>query len=82
MQAVTPMPERPLGKLFSDLASETGTLIRKEMELAKVEMTHKATLAGRDAAVVASGGAIAGLGAMALIAALILALGTLLTRYQ
>ncbi len=69
---------RPLGELFSELAQETGTLVRKEVELAKIEMTAKARHAGRDAALVAGGGSVAMLGVMALMAALILALGTLL----
>jgi hypothetical protein len=67
---------RSLGALFSELALETGTLVRKEVQLASVEMTAKAKSAGREAALVATGGAIAMLGAMALMAALILALGT------
>jgi hypothetical protein len=74
MQHVT--EQRSLGALFSELAQETGTLVRKEVELAKVEMTAKAKVAGRDAALVAGGGSIAMLGVMALLAALILALGT------
>jgi hypothetical protein len=71
-------PQRPLGDLFAELASETGTLVRTEMVLAKAEMTDKAKIAARDAAVVAVGGAIAALGAMALLAAVILALGALI----
>jgi uncharacterized membrane protein YqjE len=67
---------RSLGALFSELAQETGTLVRKEVQLASVEMTAKAKSAGREAALVATGGAIAMLGAMGLMAALILALGT------
>jgi len=70
--------QRPLGELFSELASETGTLIRKEVELAKTEMTAKASFAGRNAAAVAAGGAVAFMGAMALLAGLILALGMLI----
>lgn len=70
--------QKSLGALFSELAQDTGTLVRKEVELAKVEMTAKARVAGRDAARVAAGGAIAMLGVMALLAALILALGTLI----
>ena len=68
--------QRSLGELFGELAQETGALVRNEVELAKVEMTAKAKVVGRDAAIVAAGGAIALLGAMALLAALILALGT------
>lgn len=70
--------QRSLGELFSELAQETGTLVRKEVELAKVEMTTKAKIAGRDAALVAGGGTIAMLGVMALLAALILVLGTVM----
>jgi uncharacterized membrane protein len=70
--------QRSLGELFSELATETGTLVRKEVELAKVEMTAKAKSAGRDAALVAAGGSVAMLGVMALLAALILALSTLI----
>ena len=76
MQHVT--EPRSLGALFSELAQETGTLVRKEVELASAEMTAKAKTAGREAVLVASGGAIAMLGAMALVAALILVLGTVL----
>jgi uncharacterized membrane protein YqjE len=78
MQQVTVPGQRSLGELFSELAQETGTLVRKEVELAKVELTAKAKIAGRDAALVAVGGSIVALGAMALIAALILVLGTFL----
>ncbi len=78
MQEVTVTGQRSLGELFSELAQETGTLVRKEVELAKVEMTAKAKVAGRDAALVAGGGAIAAMGALALIGALILALGTII----
>lgn len=78
MQQVTVTGQRPLGELFSELAQQTGTLVRKEVELAKVEMTAKAKVAGRDAALVAGGGAVAALGAMVLLAALVLVLGTLI----
>jgi ureidoglycolate hydrolase len=68
--------QQPLGELFSELASNTGTLVRKEVELAAVEMTAKARTAGRNAALVVAGCAVAMLGAIALLAALILGLGT------
>jgi hypothetical protein len=70
--------ERPLGELFSELAHETGTLVRKEVELAKTEMTGKAKLAAKDAAIVAAGGAVGLAGALTLLAAVVLALGTLI----
>jgi len=67
--------EPSLGQLFAGLAAETGTLVRKEAELARLEMTQKGRVAARDVAIIAAGGAIAGLGAMALMATLILLLG-------
>jgi len=68
--------QRPLGELFTELASETATLVRHEVSLAKVEMAAKAKRAGHDAAQVAVGGAIGMMGALALLAGVILALGT------
>ncbi len=76
--AVTEPEPRPLGELFSELAAETGTLVRKEVELARVEMTAKATSALKDIALIVLGGAIAFCGGLALLAAVILALGTLI----
>jgi len=73
MQQTTEQPS--LGELFGELAAQTGTLVRKEVELARVEMTGKAKDAGRNAAIVAAGGAVVLLGTMALLAALILGLG-------
>ncbi len=66
--------QRPLGELFSELAKETATLVRHEVELAKVEMATKAKSAGYDAAKVAAGGILAYLGALALLGALIFGL--------
>jgi hypothetical protein len=75
---MNPVQQRPLGELFSELASETGTLVRKEVELAKTEMSAKAAVAGRNAGAVAAGGAVAFMGGLALVAAMILALGMLI----
>jgi hypothetical protein len=44
-----PGAERPLADLFADLARETGALMRQEMQLAKLELSHKAKQAGRGA---------------------------------
>ena len=70
--------QRPLGELFAELVSETGTLVSKEVELAKTEMTAKASHAAKDVAVIGAGGAVALLGAFGLLAALILGLGTVM----
>jgi hypothetical protein len=70
--------QRPLGELFSELVQETSTLVRKEVELAKTEMTAKASHVAKDAAVIGVGGGVALLGAIALLAAVILGLGTII----
>ena len=63
--------EPSLGELFADLARETSTLVRQEVELAKTEMTQKASRAGKDVAMMAAGGAVIYAGFLALLAALI-----------
>jgi len=68
--------ERSLGDLFSELTRETSVLVRKEIELAKTEMTDKAGKVGKNVASLAIGGAVAYAGALALIAGVILLLGT------
>jgi hypothetical protein len=64
--------EASLGELFSELSQEASTLIRQEVQLAKAEVTLKASQAGREVAFVAAGGFIAYAGFLALIAAAIL----------
>jgi hypothetical protein len=66
--------ERSLGDLFSELASETGTLVRQEVALAQVELTKKATSVGKDVGYLVVGGAVAYAAALALIAAVIIGL--------
>lgn len=67
--------ERSLGELFGDLARETSTLVRQEVQLAKTEMTQKATAVGKDIGFLAVGGLIAYAGLLALIATVIIILG-------
>lgn len=69
--------ERSLGELFSDLASETSTLVRQEVELAKTELSQKATRVGKDVGFLVAGGAVAYAGFLALVAALAIGLGQL-----
>lgn len=66
--------DRSLGELFAELARETSTLVRQEVNLARTEMTQKATRIGKDVGTLAAGGAIAYAGLLALIAAAILGL--------
>ncbi len=63
-----------LGDLFTELASETGTLIRQEVSLAQAEITQKATKAGKNIGFLAVGGAVAYIAALAFTAAVILLL--------
>ena len=66
------MAERSIGELFTELARETTTLVRQEILLAKVELTRKASQAGRQVALIAAGGLVLYAGVLAIIAAIIL----------
>ena len=65
--AADPIDDRPLGELFSDFTSSLQTLVRKEMELAKVEVKDQASKAGKAAGMLA-GTAVAGFVALLLLA--------------
>lgn len=67
-----------LGDLFKQLARETGDLVRHEIRLAKLEMTEATTTIVSDFVQVIIALAIAGVGALALVVAMILAIGALL----
>ena len=69
-----PTEEKGLGELFADLTRESSALVRQEINLAKAEMTAKATKAGKDIAMVAVGGFLAYAGALVLFAAIVLML--------
>jgi hypothetical protein len=59
--------DRPFGELVSTLAGQTATLVRHEIRLAQAELTEKGRHAGR------GGGLLGGAGAVALLAAGVLA---------
>ena len=63
--------DRSLGELFSELSQETTTLIRQEVQLAKTEMSQKASRVGKDVGFLAAGGAVAYAGLLAIIAGVI-----------
>jgi tetrahydromethanopterin S-methyltransferase subunit G len=69
---------RSLGELFSELAQETSTLVRQEVDLAKTEMSQKASRVGKDVGFLAAGGAVAYAGLLAILAAVIVVLDTFL----
>ncbi len=69
-----PRDDRSLGELFTELAQETSTLVRQEVNLAKTEMSQKASRAGKHAGILAAGGALAYAGLLAILAAVIVLL--------
>ena len=69
-----PVENRPLGDLFSDLASDMSNLVRQEVNLAKLEVTEKAKYLGRNVGYLVVGGAVAYAGMLAVIAAIIMLL--------
>lgn len=66
--------EPSLGELFSELTRETTDLVRQEVDLAKTELSAKASRVGRDVGYLAIGGVVAYIGALCLVATVILAL--------
>jgi hypothetical protein len=69
--------ERSLGDLFGDLTREMGTLVRQEVELAKTEMTQKASQAGKNIGSMVAGGAVAYAGFLAILAGIIIGISSL-----
>ena len=67
--------DRTLGELFGDLAAELRTLMRREMELARTELSEIIGRMFRDAAAMAAGGVIAGTAFLVFVAAAVLLLG-------
>lgn len=68
--------DRPTGELVKDLSTQVSTLVRQELELAKVELTAKGKQAGIGAGMLGGAGLFALYGVGALVATAILALST------
>ena len=66
--------ERPIGDLVKQLADQTSTLVRQELDLAKAELSEKGRVAGKGAGLLGGAGAVGLLAAGALTAFLILLL--------
>lgn len=73
--------ERSLGDLFSELATETGTLIRQEVALAQTELTEKASTVGKNVGYLAVGGAVGYAALLAILAGIILALASFIPAW-
>jgi uncharacterized membrane protein YqjE len=70
--------ERPIGELVKDLAGQTSTLVRQEIQLAQAELTSKGKTAGRGVGMLAGAAVVALLALIALTACLIAALDTVM----
>ena len=66
--------ERPLTELFGDLMQEVKLLFRQEMQLLKIEMSQKASQAGKAMGYFAIGAALAYAGLLILLVSATLAL--------
>lgn len=66
--------DRSLGELFADLASQTGSLMRGEIAIAKAELAETAKSAGKDVGTMVIGGAVMYAGLLAIVSAAILLL--------
>jgi MFS family permease len=73
--------DRPIGELVKQLAEQTSTLVRQEIELAKVETTQKARTAGKGAGLIGAAAVIGLLAAGALTAFLIMLLDGALANW-
>ena len=69
--------ERSIGELFSELTSETTTLVKQEIRLVKAEATQEAKAAGAAIGAAVAGGAVAYTGLIAIVIGLGWALGQL-----
>jgi hypothetical protein len=67
--------EPSLGDLFSELAAETGTLVRQEVALAQAEMTTKAVTLGKNVGYLVVGGAVGYAAMLVMLAAVVMVLG-------
>jgi uncharacterized membrane protein YqjE len=74
--AQSDLRERPIPELLKELSTQTTTLVRQELELAKAEMTEKGKRAGLGAGMFGGAGVFALLALGALTACVIAALAT------
>lgn len=80
-QPVVTKEERSLGDLFSELATETSTLVRQEVALAQTELTQKATKVGKNVGFLVVGGAVGYAALLAVIAAVIIGLANFIPAW-
>jgi hypothetical protein len=72
--------DRSLGQILRELRDESSALLHKEVDLAKAEMSEKASRVGSNLGAMAVGGGVAFAGALALLAAVVNGLTSLLSK--
>jgi hypothetical protein len=82
MQPGRERDERSLGQLLKELSTETSTLLRQEVDLAKTEMSEKVSRVGTNLGALTVGGAVTFLGALALLYTVISGLTSLLDQFM
>jgi MFS family permease len=73
--------ERPIGELIKQLADQTSTLVRQELDLAKAELSEKGKQAGKGAGLLGAAAVVGLLAAGALTAFLIMLLDGALANW-
>jgi MFS family permease len=73
--------ERSIGDLFTQLAAETGTLVRQEVSLAQAELTAKASKVGKNIGYLAIGGAVGYAAVLAILAGIVIGLSSFMPAW-
>lgn len=73
--------DRSIGDLFTQLAAETGTLVRQEVSLAQAELTAKASKVGKNIGFLAIGGAVGYAAMLAILAGIVLGLSRVMPAW-
>jgi len=73
--------DRPVAELLREFSEQTTTLVRQELELAKLELTEKGKRAGIGAGMFGGAGVVGLYAVGAVTAALIIALATAMTAW-
>jgi divalent metal cation (Fe/Co/Zn/Cd) transporter len=72
---------RSIGELIAELSRETTTLVRQELQLAKAEISQKASRAGKNVGFLVVGGVVAYTGLLAIIAGVVIVLGNVIALW-
>jgi len=81
-QMRTQTDERSIGDLFTELAAETGTLVRQEVALAQAELSTKAASVGKNVGFLAVGGAVGYAALLAVLAGIIIGLSNFMSAWM